>query len=103
MSYKRINDKDVRKEQILAASLALAESIGYTHVSADRAAAAVQCVPGTVRHHFGTKAQFHRALIRYAISKQNLTVIAQGLAAKDKHAQKAPECLKKKALASLAA
>ena len=103
MAHKRINDKGVRKEQILSAALKLAESIGYTHVSRDKVAALIECAPGTITHSFGTMPQFRRALMRYAIAKGSLVVLAQGLAAKDTHAQKAPIDLRKKALASLAA
>lgn len=107
MAHTRINDKARRKKQILDAALKLANSIGYSHVSRDKIAPLVGndggIAVGTISHHFGTMAQFRRALMRYAIEKKNITVIAQGLAAKDRHAQKAPDDLKKKALASLAA
>jgi len=100
---KRINDVDVRRTQILDKALELADVSGFEILSRDKIAAALNCAPGTISHHFGTMEEFRHALMRHAIAKKNLTVLAQGLAAKNQYAQKAPEQLRKKALASLAA
>lgn len=101
--HTRINDVGVRRTQILDAALKLAQAEGFGIVSRDKIAKVLECAPGTVSHHFGTMTQFRRALMRHAIEKENLAVLAQGLAAKNEHAQKAPAGLKKRALASLAA
>lgn len=98
----RINDVEIRRSQILDKAVELATTIGYGVLSRDKLAAALGCAPGTVSHHFGTMPQFRRALMRHAIQTKNLPVLAQGLAVKDAHALKAPENLKKQALASLA-
>ena len=45
---------------------------------------------------------FRRTIMRHAIKAANLSVVAQGLAAGDKCAQKADESLKRKALETLA-
>lgn len=98
----RINDVEIRRSQILDKAIELATTVGFGVLSRDKLAAALDCAPGTVSHHFGTMPQFRRALMRHAIQIKNLAVLAQGLAVKDTHALKAPEILKKKALASLA-
>ena len=99
----RINDVDVRRTQILDVALDLSQQVGFEIVSRDKIAKVLNCAPGTVSHHFGTMLEFRRALMLHAIDKKNLAVLAQGLAAKNEHAQKAPAGLKKRALASLAA
>lgn len=98
----RINDVEIRRTQILDKAVELAEKVGFGSLSRDKIANALGCAPGTISHHFGTQPQFRRALMRHAIQTENLRVLAQGLAVKDTHALKAPENLKKQALASLA-
>lgn len=90
-----------RKEELLAAALALAEKQGYTNVS--RAAIAAQCgvSEALLSHHFGTMIEFRRTLMRYAIRKENLAVVLQGLVAKDARAIKAPELLRARACGSM--
>ena len=90
-----------RKEELLAAALALAEKQGYANVS--RAAIASQCSvsEALLSHHFGTMTEFRRTLMRYAIRKENLAVVLQGLVAKDARALKAPEALRALACAGL--
>jgi len=100
MSRLKPND---RRDQILAAALQVAEKTGYNSVTRDAIANAAQCAPGLVSNYFGTMIDLRRHIMRAAIRQQNLVIIAQGLAAKDPHARKASETLKKSALATLAA
>ena len=97
---KRLEPKQ-REAQILATALTLAESKGYAQVRRDTVAEAAGISPALVNVHFGTMADFRRALMRYAVRERNLRVIAQGLAAGDRHAEKAPEGLKRAACLAL--
>lgn len=92
-----------RKDELLSAALALAEKQGYMNVS--RAAIASQCgvSEALLSHHFGTMTEFRRTLMRYAIRKENLAVVLQGLVARDARALKAPDALRARACAEIAA
>jgi AcrR family transcriptional regulator len=96
----RLNPKD-RKEQILAAALDLSVKHGYTRVTREGVAVAAECSPALVSSYFGTMIAFRRDIMRAAIRRQVLPVIAQGLAAQDPHAKRAPDGLKQAALAEL--
>ena len=52
--------------------------------------------------YFGTMVSFKRTIMRAAIKDGNLPILAQGLAAGDKCAMKAPSELKTAAIATLA-
>lgn len=92
---------DVRKEQILTAALSLAATRGYLTVTRDQVADASGVSTALIQYHFKTMAQFRRSLMRHAIAKGCLRVLAQGLACGDEHACKAPDELKQQAAASL--
>jgi AcrR family transcriptional regulator len=91
-----------RVAQILAAALELAPAVGYQKLTRDAVAARLGVSPSLIPAHMGTMAEFRRALMREAVRVGCLPVIAQGLAARDRHAQKAPPELRARALQSLA-
>lgn len=88
-------------DEILAVALKLAKQDGYRDVTRERVATQAGISPALVSVRLGTMAQFRRKLMRYAVLKGCLPVIAQGLAAGDRHARNAAPELKQKALASL--
>lgn len=92
-----------RKDELLSAALTLAEKQGYMNVS--RAAIAAKCdvSEALLSHHFGTMAEFRRTLMRYAIQHESLPVVLQGIVDKNRYALKAPEALKARARAEIAA
>lgn len=92
---------DARRAAILAVALPLAVKHGYASLSLRQVADAAGVTHPNVLHHFGTMAEFRTALMRQAIAERNLRVLAQGLAAKDKTARRAPEAMRKAALAEL--
>lgn len=91
-----------RKAQILNAALTLCERESFTRVTREQIAAKAACPPTLISYHFGTMASLRRAIMREAIRAEHLPVIAQGLALRDAHALRAPEDLRRRALASLA-
>lgn len=97
---KRLDPK-VREEQILAAALNVAKIKGYTNVTREDASHEAGVSPALISVRLGTMITFRRKLMRYAVRTECLAVIAQGLAARDPHAQKASPELKQKALATL--
>lgn len=92
----------VRKEQILAVALVLAEADGYQRVTRDEIAHAAGLSGPTVQYHFGTMAQLRRDLMRYAIRRNSLRVIGQGVASGDAQTAKLSEEVRLAALAELA-
>lgn len=92
-----------RKQQILAAALVIAKRAGYAHVTREAIAVEAECAPALVSNYFGTMTSMRRDIMRAAIRERVLTIVAQGLAAGDAHARKAPDDIKQAALASLAA
>lgn len=92
---------EIRVEQILAAALNVAKVVGYANVTREEAAHEAGVSPALISVRLGTMINFRRKLMRYAVRVECLPVIAQGLAARDSHAQKASPELKQRALATL--
>lgn len=92
-----------RKDQILSAAIKVAEkSGGFSRLTREAVAKEVGLSEGLVSKYFGTMTAFKRTIMRSAILTENLSIIAQGLASGDTHAQKANKGLKSRALATLA-
>lgn len=95
---------DNRKEQILDAAVKVAgRPGGWSKLTREAVAREAQCADGLVSKYFGTMLTFRRTIMRAAIVRADLSVIAQGIASGDKYAQKADADLKARALATLAA
>lgn len=90
-----------RVAQILSAALELAPEVGYQRLTRDDVARRLGIPSSLIPYHMGTMDNFRRSLMREAVRVGCLPVIAQGLAARDSHALKAPEPLRQQALASL--
>lgn len=94
---------DNRKEQILDAAVKVAgRPGGWSKLTREAVAREAECADALVSKYFGTMLTFRRTIMRAAIVRADLSVIAQGIAAGDKYAQKADESLKRKALETLA-
>jgi AcrR family transcriptional regulator len=102
VAYNRLDPK-VRKEQLIKHALKLAERHGYDKFDSGKLAEAADVTRALVFRYFSTMAQLRRDIMRAAIRADppRLKVIAQGLAARDPHARKAPEEIKKLAIATL--
>lgn len=91
------------KENIIVAALRVAAKPGgWSKLTREKVAIEAGCGEALVSKYFGTMVAFRRALMRAAIHQAVLPIVAQGLAAGDKCAQKAPDALKKSALSTLA-
>ena len=102
MTYKRVRmAPEDRRKQILDCALEEAKRVGYQQVDRSHISDRLGIARGLVNNYFGTLPQFRRAIMRYAIAQGCAQVVAQGLAARDPHARKAPEELKKAAIATL--
>lgn len=90
-----------RVADIVSVALHLAESQGLHNVTRGGIAKKAGVSEALVSYHFGTMPQLKRKLIREAIARPNLRVLAQALAMHDSHAMRAPDELKKRALATI--
>lgn len=103
MTKKRLLPDD-RKLEILNAAMKVAgRPGGWSKLTREAVAREAQCADGLVSKYFGTMLTFRRTIMRAAIVRADLSVIAQGIAAGNKYAQKADADLKARALATLAA
>ena len=101
MTKKRLHPDD-RKQQILTAAIKVAgHPGGWGKLTRDAVAKEAGCAEGLVSKYFGTMIAFRRSIMRAAIQARNLAVVAQGLAAGDTNAQKAPPELKAAAVETL--
>ena len=93
----------LRRDQIVEAALVLAASPGCTWQSVTRDQIGHVCgITGqAVMWHFSTMAQLRRSIMRAAVRRENLAVIAQGLAAGDAQARKAGRAVQRRALESI--
>ena len=90
-----------RIAQILRAALEIAPETGYNRLTRDEIAKRAKIPPTLISYHLGTMAELRRQIMRAAVQAECLPVIAQGLALRDRHALKAPEELRQRALQSL--
>lgn len=91
-----------REAELLDASLKAAEQHGYNRVTLQQIADAAGVSKQTPITYFGTMAKWRRKVMRHAVEKRCLRVIAQGIVMRDPHALKAPAEIQAEALAILA-
>ena len=96
---KIIEDRDAR---ILNAAFDLAATDSYQWITRDQVAANAGVSAGTVNTVFGEMRLLKQAVIRLAIERRNLHIIAEAIGAKHPIiAAECPEDLRAEALASL--
>ena len=100
MSRKYIGQRE-RRGEIMSAALRLAAESSYVTVTREAIASSAGCSNALVSAHCGTMQQLRRAIMGEAIRTRNLTVIAQGLSAKDPRAMGLDDELKREAVATL--
>lgn len=98
---KQRKEPEIRREQILAAALLVAERTNFSTMTREEIARAAGVAPTLVTHYFGTMTQLRRDVMRAAVRGGRLAVIAQGLMARDPHAMKAPDEVKAAARATV--
>ena len=89
------------RDGLMTAALIVAERDGYRQMSCEAVAIQAQCSRALIAKYFGTMSQLRRAVMRAAVARGNLPVIAQGLAAGDANAHEASVQAKYDALAGV--
>lgn len=87
-----------RKAQILKAALKIAVREGYSNIKREAIASEAGVAVGLINRYFNTMPQLKRAVMRAAIDREVLKIIAQGLVVNDPQARKASIELKQKAM-----
>jgi AcrR family transcriptional regulator len=95
-----------RHLDLLKHAIHIAAEVGYDHVTRPQIAEAAGVTPALVSYHFGTMAEFRRALMRHAViqapdNANARRVVLQGIMAKDKHASKCSAAIREQAMAEM--
>lgn len=90
-----------RKAQLLDVAVELARKNGFANLRMLHISQSADCSNATVVGYFKTMVQMKRAVMRAAISREVLPIIAEGVAMRDPVAKKACPDLQRKALATL--
>lgn len=99
ITTKRTNmKKDELRSKILDAAIVIAETQGFLAIRRDGVAIKAGVSMGQINHAFGTLCQLKRSLMRAAVQREVLSVIAFGIVTGDKEALKASDELKQKAM-----
>ena len=90
-----------RADELLNHAIAIAHRDGYQNVTREALASAASCSPSLVSAYFGTMLKLRRAIMSAAIARNDLKIIAQGLAAGDAKARAVTARVKRAALEGL--
>jgi AcrR family transcriptional regulator len=96
---KIIENRDGR---ILDAALQLAESDGYQWITREAVAALAGVSPGTINNVFGTMPDLKRAVLKAAVERRVIPIVAQGMGDRHPIILDAPEDLRREAALFLA-
>jgi AcrR family transcriptional regulator len=89
--------KTVRKELILCAAIELALKVGYQHLIRDEVAKKAGVSGPLLNKHYGTIRELRQQVLKTAIEKGIIEIVAQGLGMRDPIALKATDEIKQKA------
>ena len=90
-------DPKGRTNELLDVALQIAERTGWRNLTHASAAAAAGVSNGLVVARLGTKTELLRDVMRRAVNRGVVPVVAEGLAVGDKHAKRAGEALREAA------
>ena len=93
---------DVRRRKILDAAIKEAHNVGYQRFTREAVAARADCVPGLIGHYFKSIEDLRREVMRVAVKRAYLRIVAQGIGNRDPVALKAPASVKRQAIEILA-
>lgn len=91
-----------RDKRMMDAAIELAEEDSYQWITREAVAERAGVAPATISFHFRTMAELKRAVLREAISRRSLKIIAEGIGARHRIImEECPEDLRAEALSSL--
>jgi len=96
--YLPAAERERKRANVLDAAMQEARRVGCPNVQRERIARIAKVSTGTVSIYFGNMAAVRRLIMRTAIERGDLDIIASGLAARDPAALAAPAELRRQAL-----
>jgi AcrR family transcriptional regulator len=87
-----------RKKLLLYTAIDLSVRFGYKYLTRTKVAKKAGVTDALINHYFGTMKNLKKAVLREAIDKEIIPVVAQGLALRDPLALKISKTLKDKTL-----
>lgn len=87
-------DPKTRTKQLLDVAINLAAANGLQSLTRDAIASAAGVSAGLVSVHLGTMESLRRSVMRAAVKRRVVRIVAEGLVARDPHAMKADAELK---------
>ena len=100
MTTRRLQPDD-RRAQILSAAVDLAADQGFLSLTRDAVAKAAGVSPGLVTFYFFAVSELRRQVMQRAVENEHLSILAEGLAARDEVALSAPAWIKARAIATM--
>lgn len=91
----------IRADHILDAALTVSRTTGFRNLTREAVAVQAGISPALVSHYYSTMTKLRRSVMRAAIDREVVEIVAEGLAMKDKHALAAPVSLRVRAAAVL--
>ncbi len=98
---RRRLEPDDRRTEVMRAAVHAANAFGYTAMTRSQIAVLAGVSGPLVAVYLGEMPEVRRAVVRYAIKREHLGIIAQALALKDPEAAKVSEALRRRACRSL--
>lgn len=89
---------EARREHILSVAIDICNKQGYNNLTRERIATQAGIATGLVNHAFTTMTKLRRAVMRAAIQREILPIVAQGIATGCSIAHDADNVLKHKAM-----
>lgn len=90
-----------RKQSILDGAVKLAQRQHYATITRDQLASACDVAGALINHYFGTIEKLRDEIVKEAVRREVLRVVAQGIIAKHPATRRASLDLRRRALASL--
>lgn len=99
---RRRLQKQERKTELLDHAIAEAKAVGFSKISREGIARRADCSPGLIAYHLGNGIALRKAVMRAAVQRRELLLVAQGLAIADPIARRAPLEVRNKAVELIA-
>lgn len=102
MTRERIDDPEIRKQQIVEAALQVALKVGYKKITRKEIAEKAGVSAGLITNYFTPMEILKNEVLILAVRKEIIEIIAQGVGVRDPITRNLPNKLKKKVLKYLA-
>lgn len=100
-NMKKHLPSEIRGQQLLDVAVALASKSGLAKLTREQIALKANVSPGLVSARLGTMENLRRSVMRQAVAREDLKLLAEGLVTRHPVALRAPAELRARAAASL--